>query len=242
MILPSPLVPGILLRRYKRFLADVKLESGQTVTAHCPNTGSMLGVAEPGCRVWLTHQPSESRKYAHGWELTELASGVLVGINTHRSNALVREVIEHGRLPSLGGYTSIVPECRYGSENSRVDFLLQANGLPDCYVEVKNVTAAVNGGVAVFPDAVSVRATKHLRELADMVRQGHRAALVYCVQRQDVEEVQPADAIDPAYGAGVREAMAAGVEFLALAASVTPDSIVLHREIQFLTPPAVKPE
>ncbi|MEO8037991.1 MAG: DNA/RNA nuclease SfsA [Betaproteobacteria bacterium] len=226
-----PLVSGRLIQRYKRFLADVSLDDGETITAHCPNTGSMLGCAVPGSRVWLTHAPSPTRKYAYGWELTQLDSGHCIGINTHRSNALVREALERARIALLDGYASLRPEVKYGHEASRADFLLQGAGRPDCYVEVKNVTAAVTDGVALFPDAVSERGTRHLREMMAMVGEGHRAVLVFCVQRADVGEVRPADAIDPAYGRTLRAALAAGVEATAWRADVAPDGIELRSEI-----------
>jgi sugar fermentation stimulation protein A len=232
----SPLVPGRLIQRYKRFLADVVLDTGETITAHCPNTGSMLGCADPGSRVWLTHAPSPTRKYAYGWELTELADGIRVGINTHRSNALVREAVEGGRIAALGGYSAMRPEAKYGHESSRIDFLLSAAGRPDCYLEVKNVTAAVAAGIALFPDTVSDRGTKHLREMMAMVVEGHRAVLVYCVQRGDVAEVRPADEIDPVYGRTLREALANGVEAMAWRAVVSPQGIELATEVPVVCP------
>ncbi len=231
-----PLVQGILLRRYKRFLADVILENGDEITAHCPNTGSMMGVADAGQRVWLAHRPSPTRKYAYSWELTQLADGTLVGVDTHRSNALVREAIEGGAIAELQGYERIVPESRYGSENSRIDFLLGAASRPDCYVEVKNVTAAVEAGIALFPDAVSERGTKHLRELMGVVAEGARAVLVFCVQRDDVMEVRPADAIDPAYGQTLREALRAGVEAIAYRAVIDPVTIHLQHRLPVVCP------
>lgn len=227
----APLVPGTLLRRYQRFLADVRLEDGTQITAHCPNTGSMLGCTEPGSRVWLVHAPSPKRKYAYSWELTELAGGRLVGINTHRSNALVREALDNGLLPALGGYTSVRAEATYGAEGSRVDFLLSATGRPDCYLEVKNVTAAVQDGVALFPDAVSARASKHLREMMQVVRSGARAVLVFCVQRDDVREVRAAGAIDPLYERTLRDALENGVEAMALRARLDPRGIVLQTAV-----------
>jgi len=231
-----PLVPGRLERRYKRFLADVTLADGSTITAHCPNTGSMLGVAEPGQRVWLAYRPSPTRKYAYAWELTELADGTLVGVNTHLSNTLVREAIVDGTIPALAGYPDIQPEARYGKEGSRIDLLLKSPDRPDCYVEVKNVTAAVQDGIALFPDAVSERGTKHLRELMGVVAEGRRAVLVFCVQRGDVREVRPADAIDPAYGRTLREAIAAGVEAIACRAEVTPESVHLAHLLPVVCP------
>jgi sugar fermentation stimulation protein A len=232
----TPLVPGRLIQRYKRFLADVVLDSGETVTAHCPNTGSMLGCADPGSRVWLTHAPSPTRKYAYGWELVELADDTRVGINTHRSNALVREAIDNGRIAALAGYDTIRPEAKYGVEASRIDLLLSATGRPDCYVEVKNVTAAVTDGIAIFPDAVSDRGTKHLREMMAMVAEGNRAVLVFCVQRSDVTQVRPADTIDPVYGRTLRDALANGVEALAWRAIVSPEAIELATEVPVICP------
>ena len=229
MRFPAPLLEGRLLRRYQRFLADVDTAAG-ILTAHCPNTGSMQGCAEPGMRVWLSPATNPARKLAWTWELVEALPGVVVGMHTGRSNALVREAIEAGRVPELAGYPAIRPEVKYG-EGSRIDLLLTAPGRPDCYVEVKNVTAAVAGRIGYFPDAVTTRGTKHLREMSAMVASGHRAVLVFCVQRGDVECVRPADHIDPVYGRTLREALAAGVEVIALGATVSPAGIELERRL-----------
>ena len=226
---PAPLLEGRLLRRYQRFLADVDTAAG-ILTAHCPNTGSMQGCAEPGMRVWLSPATNPARKLAWTWELVEALPGVVVGMHTGRSNALVREAIEAGRVPELAGYATIRPEVKYG-EGSRIDLLLTAPGRPDCYVEVKNVTAAVAGRIGYFPDAVTTRGTKHLREMSAMVAAGHRAVLVFCVQRGDVDCVRPADHIDPVYGRTLREALAAGVEVIALGATVSPAGIELERRL-----------
>lgn len=231
-----PLVAGQLLGRRQRFLADVKLGDGETVVAHCANTGSMLGCREPGSRVWLSAAADPKRKLAWTWELVEAQPGVIVGIHTGRSNGLVEEAIAAGRIPALAGYAGLRREVRYGAENSRIDLLLEDAGRPSCYVEVKNVTAAVADGVALFPDAVSARASKHLRELAAMVAAGNRAAIVFCCQRGDVHEVRPADAIDPAYGRALRAAIAAGVEAYALAGRVAPAEIVLDRMVPVVCP------
>ncbi len=241
MKFPAPLVEGSLIRRYKRFLADVELRSGGTVKAACPNTGSMLGCCEPGSRVWLSESDSPTRKYRHTWEMVAvkpLASGraVMVGINTGLPNRLVAEAIEAGVVEELTGYASIRREVAFGEERSRVDLLLESPGRPDCYVEVKNVTAAVTAGVAIFPDAVSERGAKHLRELARLKARGLRAVQLYCVQRGDVDEVRPADAIDPVYGRTLREAMGAGVEVLAYRAKVTTGAIALERRIAVVCP------
>lgn len=232
----DPLVSARLVRRYKRFLADVTFDDGTTITVHCPNTGSMLGCHAPGSRVWLSRSDNPKRKYAYTWELVELDGGVLVGINTGRSNALVREAIESGVIDELGGYEEIRAEVAYGNEGSRADFLLTGDAT-DCYVEVKNVTAAVEDGVALFPDAVSARGTKHLRELMGAVRDsGKRAVLCFCVQRTDVNEVRPADDIDPTYGRTLREALAEGVEVLAYRATMHPEGVALAERVPVVCP------
>lgn len=232
----APLVSARLVKRYKRFLADVTLDDGTSLTAHCPNTGSMLGCHAPGSRVWLSLSNNPKRKYAYTWELVELAGGVLVGINTGRSNGLVREAIETGVIGELGGYDDVRPEVRYGTEGSRADFLL-TGGATDCYVEVKNVTAAVEDGIALFPDAVSARGTKHLRELMRAVTEsGKRAVLCFCVQRTDVIEVRPADAIDPEYGRTLREALDAGVEAVAYRAQMNTETVALASRVPVVCP------
>ncbi|MFZ5511113.1 MAG: DNA/RNA nuclease SfsA [Pseudomonadota bacterium] len=230
----APLIEGRLLRRYQRFLADVDL-GGAVVTAHCPNTGSMLGCAQAGSRVWLSRHDSGTRKYAHTWELVE-AGGVLVGINTARTNRLVEEAVGAGVIAELAGYRRLRREVRYGAEGSRIDLLLESDDRPPCYVEIKNVTAAVQDGIALFPDAVSARGAKHLREMTAMVAEGRRAVLVFCAQRADALEVRPADAIDPEYGRTLRQALAAGVEAVAYRAEVTPESIRVSRRVPVVCP------
>ncbi len=223
----QPLLEARLIQRYKRFLADVELPNGSLLTAHTPNTGAMLGCAEPGSRVWLRDTANPKRKYVYSWELVEASSGVLVGINTGLPPKLVQEAIADGLISELQGYKILRREVRYGLENSRIDLLLQDGPAPDCYVEVKNVTAITESGVAIFPDAVSARGRKHLRELMEMVKQGYRAVIFYCVQRQDAESLSPADAIDPEYGETMRRAMNAGVEAIAFRATVSPQEIRL---------------
>lgn len=235
MVFETPLRAGRLIRRYQRFLADVETESG-TITAHCPNTGSMMGCVEPGSRVWLSPAPNPKRKCAWTWELVEVDGAVQVGINTGRSNTLVREAVEAGRISELQGYPTIRSEVPYGQQRSRIDLLLAGPGRPECYVEVKNVTAAVENGIAYFPDAVTARGTKHLQEMAEMVRQGRRAVLCFCVQRGDIAEVRPADHIDRTYGRTLREVMAHGVEVLAYAADVTTAGIELARPLPIFVP------
>ncbi len=232
---PSPLIPAILLRRYKRFLADVEFADQVRATVHCPNTGSMLGCDTPGSRVWLSRSGNPKRKYPFTWELVEVAAGTLVGINTSLPNRLVHEAMDLGRLPKLGAIESVRREVRFGREGSRVDLLVQG-GRGLTYVEVKNVTAAVSDGIAVFPDAVTTRGSRHLRELMGVVEEGHSAALVFCVQREDVREVRPADQIDPHYGATLRTALAAGVEVIALRATVRTEGVELIHSIPVVCP------
>lgn len=230
MMLPSPLYEGTLIRRYHRFLADVELDDGTLVTAHTPNTGSMMGCAVPGNRVVLSVSGNPGRKYPHSWELVQ-ADGVWVGINTQLPNLLAREAIRNGTIAELSGYDKITLEVPYGT-GSRIDLLLSGErGL--CYVETKNVTL-VKERCALFPDAVSTRGQKHLRELMEMVRQGHRAVNLFVVQRSDGEALAPADAIDPVYGRLLREAAAAGVEPLAYQAQVTLGEIRLTHPVPVL--------
>lgn len=230
MKLPEPLLHGTLIRRYQRFLADVELDDGRVVTAHTPNTGSMMGCAVPGNRVMLSTSSNPGRKYPHSWELVH-ADGCWVGINTLLPNRLVWEGIENGTIAELGGYNAIRGEAPYGN-GSRIDLLLSGTH-GKCYVEVKNVTL-VEGGTALFPDAVTARGQKHLRELMEVVRQGHRAVNFFVVQRGDGERVSPADGIDPGYGALLREAAQAGVELLAYRATVTASEISLTERLPIL--------
>jgi len=230
----AKLVAGRLIRRYKRFLADVQLEDG-VITAACPNTGSMLGCCEPGSRVWLSQSDRATRKYRHTWEIVEVGR-VMVGINTGLPNGLVAEAIGAGAIPELAGYASLRREVAFGEERSRVDLLLEDPARAPCYVEVKNVTAAVTRGIALFPDAVSDRGAKHLRELMRLKAAGLRPVQLYCVQRGDVGEVRPADAIDPEYGRTLRRALEAGVEVMAYRAKVTPREIRLEERIPVVCP------
>ena len=227
MKFPQPLIEGRLRKRYKRFLADVELKNGEVITAHTANTGAMTGCSEPGSRVWLSVSDNPKRKYPHSWEIVEVAPGVLCGINTLLGNHLVSEAVSAGQIPELKGYAHIRGEVPYGEERSRIDILLESVGSTSpCYVEVKNVTLA-NKGVALFPDAVTVRGTKHLRELIRVVEQGARAVIFYCVQRNDCHEFHPADAIDVVYAETLREAMKKGVEAIAYQADVSVTGICL---------------
>jgi sugar fermentation stimulation protein A len=234
VLYPRQLVEGRLIRRYKRFLADIQLASG-VITAACPNTGSLMGCCEPGSRVWLSESDSATRKYRHTWELVQVGK-TMVGINTGLPNALVAEAIGDGTIGELSGYSSVRREVAFGEERSRVDLLLEHADREPCYVEVKNVTAAANKGVALFPDCVSERGSKHLRELMRLKARGLRPVQLYCVQRGDVNEVRPADGIDHEYGRTLREAIAAGVEVLAYRAKVTPAEIKLAERIPVVCP------
>lgn len=228
MQLPQPLYPGRLIRRYQRFLADVELDDSSVVTAHCPNSGSMKGCNLPGSPVLLSISGKPERRLKYTWELV-FADGFWVGINTGLPNRLVREGIENGVIAELQGYPSIRPEVSYGEEKSRIDLLLSGpDGL--CYVEVKNVTL-VEGSLALFPDAVTTRGQKHLRELMEVVHRGERGVIFFVVQRGDGEAVAPADAIDPEYGRLLRLAAETGVEVLAYRARVTPAGIVLNERL-----------
>lgn len=222
-----PLIEGRLIKRYKRFLADVELSSGELITAHTANTGAMTGCSEPGSRVWLSISANPKRKYPHSWEIVEVAPGVLCGINTMLSNHLVSEAITAGRITELQAYTYIRREVPYGEERSRIDLLLESDGsMPSCYVEVKNVTLTDNG-VALFPDVVTARGTKHLRELISVVEQGARAVIFYCVQRMDCFEFRPAHEVDAVYAETLHEALGKGVEALAYQTNVNPAGIFL---------------
>jgi sugar fermentation stimulation protein A len=221
------LIPGTLIRRYKRFLADVLLEDGSTVTVHCPNSGSMKGCAIPGSNVYVSRSSNPSRAYPFTWELVK-ADGFWAGINTSLPNHLVRESIDNGTAKELQGYDTIRAEVPYG-ERSRIDLLLESTR-QRCFVEVKNVTLVENGQ-ALFPDAVTTRGQKHLNELMRVVREGDRGVIFFTVQRGDGQSVSPADAIDPEYGRLLRLAMQNGVEALAYRALVTPQEIVLMDRI-----------
>ncbi|PCM43092.1 DNA/RNA nuclease SfsA [Marinobacter sp. ANT_B65] len=220
MKFPQPLIEGRLIRRYKRFLADVRLPDGTEVTAHCPNTGSMLGCQPPDGRVWLSISDNPARKLPYTWELVETSPGILACINTARPNAQAREAIETGRISELTGYSHCRPEVKYGEEKSRIDLLLSGHETePDAWVEVKNVTLEENGQ-GFFPDAVTTRGQKHLRELMAQVALGDRAVLFFVVNHTGIETVRPADHIDQQYGQLLRQACDAGVEVIAYRANL----------------------
>ncbi len=238
MKFPAKLVKGRLVKRYKRFLADVMLDTGEEVTAHCANPGSMLGLKEPGITVWLSPAQNPERKLKWDWQLCELEihdQKAVVGINTNHPNAIVAEAIEAGRVPELKGYDSARREVKYG-KNSRIDILLESAGKPICYVEVKNVHLLRDKGLAEFPDSVTARGAKHLGELADMVADGHRAVMFYLVQRDDADHMKLAGDIDPAYAEAFTKAHKAGVEALAYSCKLGVEGIEVDRRIEFTAP------
>jgi sugar fermentation stimulation protein A len=233
MKFPTPLLRGRLVKRYKRFLADVALDSGETITASCPNTGSMMGLSSPGLGVWVSTNDSATRKYRHTLELVEIGEGEavsLVGINTGLPNRIVTEAVKSGQIASLAGYAGLRNEVKYGV-NSRIDILLEDPKKGLCYVEIKNVHLMREAGLAEFPDSVTSRGAKHLDELSDMVREGHRAVMVYLIQRGDCDRFTLAGDVDPGYVEAYRRGRAAGVEAVACRCAITPDSIVVDQLI-----------
>jgi sugar fermentation stimulation protein A len=230
MQFPTELIPGRLVKRYKRFFADVELADGQVVTAHCANTGAMTGIKEPGLPVWLSRSDNPKRKLKFTWELVE-AEGTLIGALPNLANALAEEAVNAGVITELAGYDSLRREVKYG-ENSRIDLLLESEGRPPCWVEVKNVHWQRGPGIAEFPDGVTARGAKHLVELAAQVASGERAVQLFIVQRSDCEVLRPAEDIDPVYARTLRESAAAGVEVLAYACEVTEKSVTITRAMR----------
>lgn len=233
MKFPTPLVPALLIRRYKRFLADAILEdSGREVTVHCPNPGAMLGLARPGTRIWLEPNDDPRKKLKFGWRLVELEDGHLAGIDTGVPNRVVKEALTGGQVDELAMYDEVRPEVRYGKE-SRVDFVLRGKGLADAYVEVKNVHLRRTGDLAEFPDCVTKRGARHLDELSEMVADGHRAVMLYVVQRSDCGRVGLARDLDPAYGAAFDRARDAGVEVMCRGTRIAHDGVSLGDALPF---------
>jgi sugar fermentation stimulation protein A len=229
MLFPQPLVRGRLVQRYKRFFADVVLDDGTETTAHCPNPGAMLGLKEPGMGVWLSRSDDPKRKLAHTLEMVE-ADGGLVGVNTMNPNKLVAEALAEGWIAEVAGYDSIRREVKYGA-NSRVDFLLQSEGKPPLWLEVKNCHFRRDGTLAEFPDCVAARSLKHLRELSNEVQKGARAVQLFVIQRTDCEEFEACHDLDPAYAAGLKDAADRGVEVLCYACDISPEEIRIARRI-----------
>jgi sugar fermentation stimulation protein A len=233
MKFPLPLEPGVLIRRYKRFLADVELPDGQIITAHCPNSGTMKTVSDPGSPVWISRSDNPKRKLAYTLELICCGPDrVPALVNTARTNHVVRHAIDHGLVPELRGYGQLKTEVKIGE--SRLDIVLRdgPESAPECFIEVKNVTMSQDPGLAIFPDAVTTRGRKHLGELMRLVDQGHRAVQFFCVSRADAQSMAPAEHIDPDYARALREAAAAGVEVLAYRAHITTAEMVLSDRIR----------
>ncbi len=226
----TPLVPATLIRRYKRFLADIRLDDGQKVTAHCANPGSMMGLAEPGMRIWVEPNDDPKKKLKYGWRLVEHAGGHFTGVDTSVPNRALRAALEAGEVAGLDGYDHVRAEVKYG-ENSRIDFLLQGAERQDAYIEVKSVTLMRQPGLAEFPDSVTARGAKHLAELTQMARAGHRAVMLYLIQRTDAQSFALAADIDPAYAAAFAAARAAGVEALAFDTVISPEGVALGRTV-----------
>ena len=233
MKFPDPLLPARLLKRYKRFLADVELRSGEQVVAHCANPGSMMGLAEPGMEVWLSPARNPARKLRYSWEIVR-AGGTMVGINTSHPNTIVAEAVAGGVIPELAGYGRLRREVRYG-KNSRIDVLLEDDDRPQCYVEVKNVTLKRGGAEAEFPDSVTTRGAKHLSELTGVVEAGGRAVLFFLVQRGDCSAVRVAADIDPVYAEAFQKALDSGVEAMAYKCHVDPQSIGLQQRVEIVS-------
>lgn len=236
----SPLQPATLIKRYKRFMADVVPESVPDqpevplLTLHCANTGSMKNCMGEGWRVWYSDSGNPKRKYPCSWELSETPDGHLICINTAQANRIVKEALEQQVISELADYSSVQAEVKYGTENSRIDFLLTQDGLPDCYVEVKSATLldeSFGKGQGFFPDAVTERGRKHLRELQQMVEAGHRAVLLFCVNHTGIEQLSVAGHIDPAYAQTLRDVIRAGVEVLAYKARMDTRQIRLQQPV-----------
>ena len=226
----SSLQKGVLVKRYKRFLADITLDSGEAITAHCANPGSMMGVAQVGASVWVSKSPSKTRKLPYSWELVQI-DDTLIAINTGNPNKIAEEAITLGAIPELSGYASVRREVKYG-QNSRIDLLLEGRTpKKPCYVEVKNVHLMRQPGLAEFPDSVTSRGKKHLVELSGMIEVGARSVMLFVVQRSDCAAFSPAADIDPAYAAALTDAIDAGVETLCYDCEITTTEIVLRRAL-----------
>jgi sugar fermentation stimulation protein A len=223
---------GRLILRYKRFLADIETDSGEKLTIHCPNTGSMFNCMLPGGRVWFSRSNDPKRKLPGTWEISETPQGRFACVNTGRANQLVEEALRAGVITELNGFTALKREVAYGQENSRVDFRLDYLEGP-VFLEVKSVTLGFDDtAVAAFPDAVTQRGARHLRELAILAREGVRAVLLYCVNLTGIEAVRPAEEVDPAYAAALADAIEAGVEVLAYGVHLTPEEVRIDRRLE----------
>lgn len=226
----TELVPATLIQRYKRFLADCRLDDGREITAHCANPGSMMGLAEPGTRIWLEPNDDPRKKLKFGWRLVEHANGNYTGVDTSVPNKVVRAALIEQKIALMSAYSQVRPEQKYGA-NSRIDFLLSGEGLPDAYVEVKSVTLSRQNGLAEFPDSVTARGAKHLDELATIARAGQRAVMLYLVQRTDCTRFTLANDIDYTYAVACERALLAGVEMLCLGTHISPEEITISGAI-----------
>lgn len=231
----SPLEKGTLIKRYKRFLADVETENGEMITIHCPNTGAMTGCAEPGFTVYFSTSDNPKRKYPNTFELAQNHLGDFIGINTTRANHVVKEAILNGLMPSLNDYAELKTEVKYGNENSRIDILLTDKNKPDCYIEVKSTTLLLDeqSGLGAFPDAVTTRGQKHIRELAEMIQQGHRGVLVFLVQHTGIDSMKVADTVDAKYAEELKKAFLAGLEIIVLHTKIDVDGITANYTSEF---------
>lgn len=227
----TDLIPARLIRRYKRFLADARLEDGREITAHCANPGSMMGLAEEGMKIWLEPNDDPKKKLKFGWRLVDHENGHFSGVDTSVPNRALRAALEAREVDGLGEYDVVRPEVKYG-ENSRIDFLLQGGG-SDTYVEVKSVTLSRQTGLAEFPDSVTKRGAKHLAELSAMVAAGHRAVMLYLVQRTDCSEMTLAGDIDPTYAQAFADARKAGVEVMCLGTTITQEGVWVGERLEF---------
>ncbi|HFZ8995088.1 TPA: DNA/RNA nuclease SfsA [Citrobacter freundii] len=225
-----PLQRATLIQRYKRFLADVITPDGERLTLHCPNTGAMTGCASPGDIVWYSTSENTKRKYPHTWELTQTQSGALICVNTLWANRLTREAIQAGDIPELSGYSVLKSEVKYGAERSRIDFMLQADSLPECYIEVKSVTLAENER-GYFPDAITERGQKHLRELMSVAAAGHRAVMLFAVLHSAITRFSPARHIDKKYAQLLIDAHQQGVEILIYKAELSAEGMTLKQPL-----------
>ncbi|ETI60251.1 DNA/RNA nuclease SfsA [Marinomonas profundimaris] len=235
MNFPTPLIEGTLIKRYKRFLSDIQLLSGEVVVAHCPNTGSMKRCQQDGARVWLSESDNPKRKLAYTWELVEVDEVYLACINTGYPNKLVGEAVANGVIKELSGYAEQKAEVKYG-EKSRIDWLLTGDDGGKCYVEVKNVTLLEEDGLGYFPDAITERGRKHLYELAKMVEEGHRAVMLFCVSHTGIDSVTPAAHVDEKYAKAFEEVVARGVEVLAYRVAIDLNGMAISARIPVLMP------
>ncbi|MFT5541846.1 MAG: sugar fermentation stimulation protein A [Glaciecola sp.] len=232
MIFPSALVKGKLIKRYKRFLADVKLNDGEVITVHCPNTGAMTNCATPGWTVYLSLAENKKRKYAHTWELAVNDFGEWIGINANNANKIVKEALQTSAIVELAEYNQIRSEFKVGE--SRIDFFLQGDGMPDCYLEVKSMTLCENN-IGYFPDTVTQRGTKHANELAQLAKDGHRAVLLFCAQHSGIEKFNIAKHIDEEYALAVLEAQKSGLEVICYGCNFSCDFIELAHSVKLLS-------